>query len=316
MRLAVSSCLLGNKVRYDGTAKTNNFLLKQLSKFCDFEGVCPEDLAFGTPRPTIRIDISHERGNSKRRAINNANSEDVTDTLLLAVKHEIERLKRLPISGIILKSKSPSCGIDTCQYFCDGAVVDRGQGLFAAAIQSEFPTLPLVEETHLDNDDLRDNFLQHLFAFGALHRLIKNIKNISQLNNFNENNYYLLQSKDDSANAALSHILLNHDKLSIQEIMALYREKFIKTIAVQSTKTNRIHSITQLLSSFKDELTIDEQRVASELLERYRDNMNSLVSLTGYIRQLAEKYQKGSISRQSLLNPYPEQLALRSNEIS
>jgi uncharacterized protein YbbK (DUF523 family) len=51
LRIGISSCLLGEKVRFDGGPKLDRFIPDTLSKFFEWVPVCPEvEAGLGTPR--------------------------------------------------------------------------------------------------------------------------------------------------------------------------------------------------------------------------------------------------------------------------
>lgn len=161
MLVAVSSCLLGNRVRYDATSKRNEFILSELSTLCEFVPICPEHIAFGTPRPTIRVEIETEEITGFKTVVNETGL-DVTTNLLLAVEKEINKLKLLPIAGIILKARSPSCGVGSCPIHEEGKVIDTGNGLLARACIETFPDLPVVDEEQLLDDATRADFIKQV----------------------------------------------------------------------------------------------------------------------------------------------------------
>jgi len=160
--LAVSSCLLGNKVRYDGQSKSNQFILDELANFCDFVAVCPEHLAFGTPRPTIQVNRDLNGNGFSVVEVNSA--VNVSADLEPAIASEIKRLQALPIDGIILKSGSPSCGVGSCLHFHNNKQVGVGDGLFALACKQSFPELPLEEESNLKDPSQKEAFIKQLLA--------------------------------------------------------------------------------------------------------------------------------------------------------
>ena len=79
------------------------------------------------------------------------------------------------LSGFVLKSKSPSCGMARVKVFADvearAPAHARGVGLFAAALSRAFPTLPIEEEGRLEDPGLRENFVERIFAYARLRAL-------------------------------------------------------------------------------------------------------------------------------------------------
>jgi uncharacterized protein YbbK (DUF523 family) len=167
MLVATSGCLLGKRVRYDGTDKYHQKLFDYLNEFCRFEPVCPEHLAFGTPRPTIDVMVDDLRDAGSLRVQTTRPSEDVTDTLLRAIEKEIQRLQGLPLSGMILKARSPSCGIGSAPYYKNGVQIGTGHGLFAKACAEAFPSLPMIDEEQLNEPQSLQLFIAQMTAYQA-----------------------------------------------------------------------------------------------------------------------------------------------------
>ena len=64
LRLGISSCLLGDEVRFDGGHKKDNFLTEVLGRYVEWIPVCPEvEAGLGTPREAMRLvgDPQHPR---------------------------------------------------------------------------------------------------------------------------------------------------------------------------------------------------------------------------------------------------------------
>ena len=75
-KVAISACLLGEKCRYDASDNKDENLLSKL-KDAELIPFCPEDFAFGTPRPTMDL-IETARGH---RALSNRTGEDLSDPI-------------------------------------------------------------------------------------------------------------------------------------------------------------------------------------------------------------------------------------------
>jgi len=56
IKLGISSCLLGNKVRFDGGHKRDHFLTDTLGQYVEYVPVCPEvEYGLGIPREALRL---------------------------------------------------------------------------------------------------------------------------------------------------------------------------------------------------------------------------------------------------------------------
>lgn len=161
VHILVSSCLLGNPVRYDGRFKGDSFIIDELSKICEFIPVCPEhDSGLPIPRPPMQLYGSPD--SFQMKVIENRRDE--TQRLKAFSERFIERIKAEKIDGIILKSKSPSCGYGTTPFFDekDKATGLKGSGVFALMIAKALPHLPIIDELKLAEPKYQEEFLRRI----------------------------------------------------------------------------------------------------------------------------------------------------------
>eukprot|EP01029_Cantina_marsupialis_P010148 TRINITY_DN23195_c0_g2_i1.p1 TRINITY_DN23195_c0_g2~~TRINITY_DN23195_c0_g2_i1.p1 ORF type:complete len:170 (-),score=34.77 TRINITY_DN23195_c0_g2_i1:52-561(-) len=154
MKLGISSCLLGTMCRYDGGHSRDKFIVNELSNYFEFEAFCPERLVFPTPRPAIRLVRSS--GEVTIRTSNN--NEDVTETITEISKELASKIEDNELCGFILKSKSPTCGMERVKIYPDrknGQSENVGVGVFAKELKEKFPFLPIEEEGRLGDPWLR-----------------------------------------------------------------------------------------------------------------------------------------------------------------
>ena len=157
--VAVSSCLLGSAVRYDGCAKPQQWIIDDLGRLVEFLPLCPETGAgLGVPRPPVRL----TRAVSGIRALGvDDPTRDVTDPLLNWIRNFLDTMP--PVAACILKARSPSCGyLSTPLYDPAGRQLDEVSGLFAAALRERLPGLLIVDEEALGTGAGRAAFLRAL----------------------------------------------------------------------------------------------------------------------------------------------------------
>ncbi|RXJ84574.1 DUF523 and DUF1722 domain-containing protein [Arcobacter sp. CECT 8985] len=308
MLLAVSSCLLGNNVRYDGSNQMNRFILKTLSEYATFTSFCPENLALGTPRETIRITNDDELKLSTVFS-----KEDVTKKVFDASKKEIENIKKEPICGIILKAKSPSCGLGSTKYYVNGMPQGKKDGVFAAMCKDEFKYIAIEEEARLNDPWLRENFIMQIFAYDDMKKLEKNIIKFNEIVEFHSSYKYLLHAKNEKIYRELGNIVANHDQKSLEEVVKDYSELFVQAIATKSKISKTVNVLEHMAGFFKKELTNDEKIELQELIKQYKEKIIPLITVIALIKILSVKYDKQFLLKQKFLHPYPDKLALRSD---
>ncbi len=171
IRVGVSSCLLGEKVRYDGGHKHDRFVTDQLGRFVELVPVCPElEAGMGVPREPVRL----EEGAGGLRMVEVEGSTDHTKRMLAFSGRRVRQLKSMDLCGYVLKRGSPSCGMERVRVYhaTKKAPVRRnGRGLFAHALIEAMPNLPVEEEGRLCDERLRENFIERVFAYRRLRDL-------------------------------------------------------------------------------------------------------------------------------------------------
>jgi uncharacterized protein YbbK (DUF523 family) len=164
LRIGVSSCLLGNPVRYDGKDKRDPCVVSLLADQFELVPICPEvGIGMGVPRPPMRL--VGDPHCPRARGI--ANPElDYTDQLMAYAKHILR--EHGDLCGYVFKARSPSCGLVAVDVYDQrGAIVGSGQGVFAAAIVSSGIDFPMVEESQLSDASTRELFIARARAYGA-----------------------------------------------------------------------------------------------------------------------------------------------------
>ena len=154
IKLGISSCLLGENVRYDAGHKLDHFLRDTLGKFVEWVGVCPEvECGLGVPREEMYLTHSPE----SPRLITKITNIDHTDKMLKWVEKRLKELKKKKISGFIFKSNSPSCGLHKVFH-------RKGAGIFAAEFIKYFRALPVEDEEKLRDENCRKKFIENIFV--------------------------------------------------------------------------------------------------------------------------------------------------------
>jgi uncharacterized protein YbbK (DUF523 family) len=157
IRIGISTCLLGEPMRFDGGHKRDAFLTETFGRFVEWVPVCPEvECGFGTPREAMRL-VRVEQG---VRLLTVKTGIDLTEQMERFSRSRVPALARDDLSGYVLKKDSPSCGLERVKiYDRHGSPVRGGRGLFATALVEAFPHLPVEEEGRLADPRLRDNFV-------------------------------------------------------------------------------------------------------------------------------------------------------------
>jgi uncharacterized protein YbbK (DUF523 family) len=105
-KLGISSCLLGNRVRFDGGHKRDLFLSQGLGKFIEWVAVCPEfEVGMGVPREPVRLVGQPEAP----EMIGEKSARNWTAAVNQFAAQRARQLSKLNLSGFVFKKNSPSC---------------------------------------------------------------------------------------------------------------------------------------------------------------------------------------------------------------
>jgi uncharacterized protein YbbK (DUF523 family) len=168
-RVGISRCLLGDEVRYDGTHKRSASVIA-LAPHVEWISVCPEvEVGMGVPREPIqlvaRADGTRAAGEHVRLS-GAVSGDDWTERMERWAQRRVAELTRLDISGFVLKARSPSCGPDdVLVHHAGGQPTGTGRGLFAEALMSAMPALPVEDEDSLSDPTIRAAFLERVRAY-------------------------------------------------------------------------------------------------------------------------------------------------------
>lgn len=148
IRIAVSACLIGEPVRYDGQEKSCAAVMVGLAAQAELVPLCPE-VGAGMSVPREAVDLFGDA--AAPRMVGVVTGEDWTARANAWIDAALDRCQALGVAGFVLKARSPSCGVGTAAlYAAPGAAASRADGLLAGAIRRRFPHLPLVEDEGLD----------------------------------------------------------------------------------------------------------------------------------------------------------------------
>lgn len=165
-RVGISRCLLGDEVRHDGGHKRDALLLSTLGALVEWIPVCPEvEAGMGTPREAIDLvesDSGVPAGQARVRVLGVRSRTDWTERMTMWSMTRVQAIADL--DGYVLKSDSPSCGLQGVRVHGSGGVALVGRGLFAEALVRMFPELPMEEETQLRDAAVRASFIQRVLA--------------------------------------------------------------------------------------------------------------------------------------------------------
>jgi len=233
IRIGVSSCLLGIKVRYDGGHKRDPSLTRALGRFVTWVPVCPEvECGMGTPREPMRL-VGKGRA---RRLVTVTTGRDLTARMRRYARGRVDALAADDLCGYVLKSRSPSCGVDGVPIHDSRGRVERpGRGLFTALLMERFPLLPVVDEERLRGPGARDHFIERVLAYRRLRDLFGSRWTVRALARFHAANTLALMARSPEGCRRLARLVARAREVPRARIERLYAEGFTKALATITT---------------------------------------------------------------------------------
>ncbi len=311
MKLGISSCLIGNLCRYDGAHSKDAFVYNILQKYFEIVPYCPEDMIFGSPRETIRL----VRNGDDIKVTTSDGSKDVTKQLDDISVFCAQKIAKDDICGFILKSKSPTCGMERVKVYQEknAPSIKEGVGLFAKRIKEFYPYLAVEEEGRLNDPWLKENFLMQVFAYKDLHEFLKNKPTKGELVEFHSSYKYLIYAKSQKFYKELGNIVANHEKKHLEEILDEYREIFLKAISEKSSIKKTFNVLLHIFGYFKKHILKEEKELLLLTMDEYKDGIVPLITIVKMFNIFINRYDIEYLKKQKFLNPYPQELALRSD---
>jgi uncharacterized protein YbgA (DUF1722 family)/uncharacterized protein YbbK (DUF523 family) len=304
--VGISSCLLGERVRFDGGHKMHSYISQTLGQVFEFRPFCPEvAIGLGTPRETIRL---VQVGEDVRCVGTRTETLDVTDALRQAARDQDPWLREL--CGYILKKDSPSCGMERVKVYHKSAPHRRGQGIYAAELQQRFPYLPLEEEGRLGDSILRENFVKRVFVFHHWRQLAQDGITAHALTDFHAQYKYVLLSHQQQRTRQLGTWLAEHAaNLGAAEITHYFAE-LMTILKRPATRRNHANVLQHLQGFLKKDLDREDREELGEILEQYRLGRLPLIVPVTMLRHHFRRYPKLFAVRSRYLNPHPGELML------
>ena len=312
MKLGVSACLLGTPCRYDGVGASDKFVVSILQKYFDTVAYCPETIIWGSPREAIRQVLSEE--GELKIMTSTKNPKEVTAELENISKECVNKIQNDDLCGFILKSSSPTCGLERVKVYkpFNAPSVKNGIGVFAKQIKEKYPYLPVEEEGRLIDPWLRENFLMQIFAYQDLHNFLKSTPTFNDLVIFHTSYKYLIYSKAQKSYTTLGRIVANKEKKQLDEILVEYKEEFLKAISLKGNVNKTYNVLLHMFGYFKKLITKEEKEDILQALQEFKDKIIPLIAVMKIINLYVKRFDVQYLKVQKFLNPYPRELALRS----
>lgn len=309
IQIGISSCLLGEEVRFDGGHKRDSYVMQTLGRYFEYVPVCPEvGIGMGIPRPPIRLEGDPDRP----RAVGvRDKSIDVTEALEAFARRKIPELP--PISGYILKSRSPSCGMARVKVYGEkGMPAGNGSGVYARVLMEQMPLLPVEDEGRLHDPVLRENFVNRVYVFRRWQRLAAEGLTPARLIAFHSDHKYMVMAHSQAAYERMGRLLSDLKGKDLEAVGEAYVTELMTALKRRVSRRRHVNVLQHIMGYLKRTLSADEKAEMGQAIEAYRRDEVPLIVPITLIRHHFRRVPDPYIGRQRYLDPYPEPLGLRN----
>jgi uncharacterized protein YbgA (DUF1722 family)/uncharacterized protein YbbK (DUF523 family) len=311
IKLGISTCLLGEKVRFDGGHKWDRFLTDTLGQFVIYVPVCPEvECDFGIPREAFRLVGDPQNP----RLVTSRTNIDHTDSMVQWAQKRVAELEKENLCGYIFKSGSPSSGMERVKvYDRNNVPAKTGVGIFARIFMEHFPLLPVEDEGRLNDPKLRENFIERIFALKRWREAMAEKSGIGNLIDFHTQHKLLILSHSPKHYQIMGKLVAGGKKISWKDLQSEYQRLLLEALSLKTTLQKNSNVLQHIQGYFKEQLSADEKQEMLEIIQRYRQGLVPLIVPLTLVNHYVRKYDQPYLRDQYYLHPHPVELQLRNH---
>ena len=309
IRVGVSACLLGAKVRFDGGHKRNRYVDEVLRDYFEFVPFCPEvAVGLGTPRQPIRLVGT----NDNPRVVGTRDPQlDVTDALH-GYGRKVAR-QHADLCGMIVKQGSPSCGMERVKVYTDkGMPHSGGRGAFTAALMDSQPLLPVEEEGRLQDPVLRENFIARVFTYARWRELDQRGLSKAGLIAFHARHKLIILAHSPAGYRELGQLVARVGSEPLAPLGQRYIERLMQLLAERAPRKRHANVMQHLLGYLRRHLDAGDRAELLDIIEAYRKGEYPLVVPLSLLRHHFRRNPHPWASQQLYLQPHPRELMLHN----
>ena len=308
-RVGVSSCLMGEEVRYDGGHKRNLYVMRTLGNHLEMVSWCPElAVGLGVPRPPIHL--SSASGDIRVVQVDD-HSVDVTDRIAAYAREVAGSAGAL--CGYIFKKDSPSCGMERVRVYTDTGVTRTGVGIYAREIMAMLPHLPTEEEGRLNDPVLRENFITRVFTLHRWHQRVAAGLTPKALVEFHTEHKFLILAHHEPGYRELGRLVAQAGSIDIDVLGQRYLSLLMSTLRHHATPKKHANVLMHLMGFFKDHMASGDKEELLSLIDAHRAGLVPLIVPVTLVNHYLRKFPHVYIERQVYLEPHPRELMLRNH---
>ncbi|WP_353499739.1 YbgA family protein [Vibrio sp. CB1-14] len=307
--VGISSCLLGEKVRFDSGHKQSTYVNKELRDYFDFVSVCPEvGMGLPVPRPTIRL-----MSNEERIALVDTKdaSNDHTDGMMHFTREKVAELKDTEMCGYIVCAKSPSCGMERVKVYTRGHARTDGVGLYTEHLMKKMPWLPVEEDGRLNDPVLKENFVARVYSLKDFYASMGGEPTPGKIVAFHSRYKLTLMAHDPQSYKSLGRLVANQADYQPDEFYQAYRLGLMEGLKNRASRKNVTNVLMHIQGYFKRSLNKDEKAELAHVIDDYRTGLLPILAPLTLLKHYLNAYPDDYLSHQQFLQPHPEEMRLR-----
>jgi uncharacterized protein YbgA (DUF1722 family)/uncharacterized protein YbbK (DUF523 family) len=312
LRLGISTCLLGEPVRYDGGHKLDRYLTGTLGLFVEWVPVCPEvEMGLPTPRESMRLvgDAVNPRLMAPK------SGADHTDAMIAWAKKRVEELAAEGLHGFVFKKDSPSSGLYRVRVYNEKGMAQRnGTGMFPREVMRRYPLLPVEEEGRLNDMHLRENFIERVFTYFRWTEMLNKEPTPGGLVSFHTAHKLTLMAHSPHHYTEMGRLVADAGIQHWDEMVSAYGNQLMEGLRVMGTRGKHVNVMQHLMGFLKNHITTQDKQELLHHIEDYRIELLPLVVPLTLLKHHLNRYPvPGWVHKQVYLNPYPKELMLRNH---
>ena len=311
IRIGISSCLLGEKVRYDHGHKLDHFLRDTLGQYVEYVPVCPEvECGLPVPREAMRLIGSAE----SPRLVTVRTQRDLTEQMQQWAERRVVELEKESLCGFVFKSGSPSSGIAKVKVYTESGIPRKiGVGMFARKLMEHFPMLPVEDEGRLHDAVLRERFIESIFVYARWRDTLALKPFLRGLVRFHTEHKLLLMSHSPKHLSLMGKLVARSRQLSAGTLVNDYQRLLAQALRLTATKRKNTNVLQHVMGYFKKDLAADEKQELLEIIQRYYDGNLPLIVPVTLLNHYVRKFNPPYLQGQWYLHPHPIELQLRNH---
>jgi uncharacterized protein YbgA (DUF1722 family)/uncharacterized protein YbbK (DUF523 family) len=311
IKLGISTCLLGENVRYDGGHKWDRFLTDTLGQYVEYVPVCPEvECGLGVPRESMHL----EGDPDSPRLVTIRTKQDITDRMVSWAKKRVVELEKEGLYGFIFKSDSPSSGMERVRVYNEkGMPVKKGVGMFARIFMEHFSLLPVEDEGRLHDPKLRENFIEKIFTLKRWREVLVKREKRGEVVDFHTRHKLLILSHSPKYYQIVGKLVARAIDFPLNDLYQQYQIWLMESLQLKTTPKKNANVLHHMMGCFREQLSSDEKQELLEVIDHYRGGYIPLVVPITLISHYVRKYDQPYLKQQIYLNPHPLELQLQNH---